>query len=166
MQRAAPDTLYFETGPDNPVTLRVRPGEPFEVQTQLNRGPWLDTHPDGPRLTALLRGGNPASGCVHVEGAAPGMALTVHVGEIALDPLGFTRFRGANGALPAWLGGSGVGPQQRVVEIRDGLIHWGGGRTLPVAPMLGFVATAPEFETWGNTWAGTYGGNLDVQELT
>jgi acetamidase/formamidase len=90
----------------------------------------------------------------------------VHVGPIRLDPIGFTRFRGANGAMPGWLGGSGVGPQQRVVEIRDGLIHWDDGRTLPVAPMLGFVGTAPAFETWGNAWAGPHGGNLDVQELT
>ncbi|MGE3819782.1 MAG: acetamidase/formamidase family protein [Isosphaeraceae bacterium] len=166
MRRATTETLYFETGPANPPTFRVKPGEVFEVQTQLNRGPWLDTHPDGPRLTALLRGGNPSSGCIDVEGAEPGMALTVHVGPISLDPVGFTRFRGANGAMPGWLGASGIGERSRIVEIRDGLIHWGEGRTLPVRPMLGFVGTAPEFESWANVWAGTYGGNLDVQELT
>lgn len=166
MQRATTDVLYFETGPGNAPTLRVRPREVFEVQTQLNCGPWLDNHPDGPRLTERLRGGNPASGCIWVEGAEPGMALTVHVGPIRLDPVGFTRFRGANGAMPGWMGGSGVGPQQRVVEVRDGLIHWGDGRTLPVRPMLGFVGTSPAFESWSNVWAGTYGGNLDVQELT
>jgi acetamidase/formamidase len=166
VKRADTDVLYFETGPANSPTLRVEPGEVFEVRTQLNRGPWLDTHPDGPRLTALLRGGNPSSGCIYVEGAEPGMVLTVHVGPIELDPLGYTRFRGANGAMPGWLGGSGVGPQHRVVQIADGLIHWCDGRTLPVAPMLGFVGTSPEFETWGNTWAGPHGGNLDVQELT
>src|SRR5262249_58452954 len=92
--------------------FRVRPGETFEVQTQLNRGPWLDGHPDGPRLTALLRGGNPASGCVYVEGAEPGMALVVHVGPIVLDPLGFTRFRAAHGALP----GRPRGPGARAAE--------------------------------------------------
>lgn len=166
MKRVSTEVLYFETGPGNVPTLRVRAGETFAVQTQLNRGPWLDTHPDGPRLTELLRGGNPASGCIFVEGAEPGMVLTVHVGPIQLDPLGFTRFRGGNGAMPSWLGGSGVGPQHRVVEIRDGAIQWGDDRVLPVAPMLGFVGTAPEHETWGNTWAGPYGGNLDVQELT
>ena len=166
MQRASTDVLYFETGPGNRPTLRVEPGETFEVQTQLNRGPWLDTHPDGARLTALLRGGNPSSGCIYVEGAEPGMVLTVHVGAISLDPLGFTRFRGSNGALPGWLGGSGVGPQHKIVTIRDGSIHWEPGRTLPARPMLGFVGTSPAFETWANVWAGTYGGNLDVQELT
>jgi amidase len=166
VQRATTDVLYFETGPANRPTLRVVPGETFEVQTQLNRGPWLDTNPDGPRLAARLRGGNPSSGCLFVEGAEPSMVLTVHVGPITLDPLGYTRFRGSNGAMPGWLGGSGVGPQHRIVTIRDGLIDWGHGRVLPVAPMLGFVGTSPEFETWGNTWAGLHGGNLDVQELT
>ncbi len=166
MQRATTDVLYFETGPANRPTLGVVPGELFQVQTQLNRGPWLDTHPDDTRLRELLRGGNPSSGCIYVEGAAPGMVLTVHVGPIALDPLGFTRFRGGNGAMPAWLGASGIGPQERVVSIRDGLIDWGDGRTLPVAPMLGFVGTSPAYETWSNIWAGLHGGNLDVQELT
>jgi acetamidase/formamidase len=166
MQCATTDVLYFETGPGNRPTLRVRPGETFQVRTQLNRGPWFDDHPDGDRLRALLRGGNPSSGCIYVEGAEPGMVLTVEVGPIALDPLGFTRFRGSNGAMPGWLGGSGVGPQHRVVAIRDDRIAWDDGRTLPVAPMLGFVGTSPAYETWGNTWAGLHGGNLDVQELT
>jgi amidase len=166
MPHATTDLLYFETGPANAPTLRVAPGETFTVQTQLNRGPWLDAHPDGDRLKALLRGGNPSSGCIYVEGAEPGMVLIVHVGAIALDPVGFTRFRGGNGALPAWLGGSGVGPQERVVSIRDSRIEWGDGRSLPVSPMLGFVGTSPEHETWANTWAGLHGGNLDVQEVT
>ena len=71
MQVADTTVLYFETGPANRPTLRVRPGETFAVQTQLNRGPWFDAHPDGERLRALLRGGNPASGCIWVEGAEP-----------------------------------------------------------------------------------------------
>jgi amidase len=166
VKRANTNVLYFETGPANAPTMRVRPGEAFEVQTQLNRGPWLAGHPDGERLTALLRGGNPSSGCIWVEGAEPGMVLTVEIGEIRLDPLGYTRFRGANGAMPAWLNGTGIGQQERVVNIKDGQIFWGDDRVLPTAPMLGFVGTSPAFETWGNTWAGLHGGNLDVQELT
>lgn len=166
MQRATTDVLYFETGPGNAPTLRVRAGETFCVQTQLNRGPWLETHPEGERLKALLRGGNPSSGCIWVEGAEPGMALEVRIGPITLDPVGYTRFRGGTGAMPSWLGGSGIGWQERIVEVRDGLIHWGDGKVLPVAPMLGFVGTSPRHETWSNVWAGFHGGNMDVQEVT
>lgn len=166
MHQVNPDVLYFEIGPSNAPTVRVRPGERFRVQTQLNRGPWLDGHPEGARLRSFLRGGNPSSGCIWIEGAEPGMVLEVRIGPIALDPVGFTRFSGGNGAMPSWLGGTGIGEQWRVVEIRDGVIEWGAGRSLPVRPMIGLVGTSPRYETWGNTWAGRHGGNLDVQEVT
>ena len=45
MKRATREILYFETGPDNEPTLYVDPGDEFEVETQMNRGPWLDDHP-------------------------------------------------------------------------------------------------------------------------
>ena len=166
MQRATTDTLYFETGADNPVTMRVRPGEEFEVQTQLNRGPWLDTHPDGERLRKLLRAGNPSSGCIWVEGAEPDMMLNVHIGSITLDPVGFTRFRGQNGAMPAWFDSSGVGPHHRIVHIENNIIHWDEKRKLKAMPMIGFVGVAPAFERIANVWGGTWGGNFDVQEIT
>ncbi len=166
MQRATKDTLYFETGADNPVTLRVQPGETFEVETQMNRGPWLDTHPDGERLRQALRGGNPSSGCIYVEGVQPGQMLTVHIGPIDLDPVGYTSFSGQNGAMPGWLGGSGIGPQSRVVEIKDGLVHWSDQLKLPVAPMIGCVGVAPAYERYHNGWGSYWGGNFDVQEIT
>jgi acetamidase/formamidase len=166
MQRATTETLYFETGPDNPVTMRVRPGEEFEVQTQLNRGPWLDTHPDGDRLRKLLRGGNPSSGCIYVEGAEPDMMLSVHIGAIMLDPVGFTRFRGQTGAMPAWFESSGVGPHHRIVHIDNNVIHWDEKRKLAAKPMIGFVGVAPAYERIANVWGGTWGGNFDVQEIT
>ena len=60
MQQATRDVLYFEIGPDNEPTLRVAPGEEFQVETQLNRGPWLNDHPDRDELGRKLRGGNPS----------------------------------------------------------------------------------------------------------
>jgi acetamidase/formamidase len=166
MKRATTDTLYFETGPDNAPTLRVQSGETFEVQTQLNRGPWIDSHPDAIRLRQRLYGGNPSSGCVYVEGAKPGDAIAVHIGAIRLDPVGFTSYSGNTGAMPGWLGASGVGAHSRVVEIRGDVIHWGDGKTLPTRPMLGFVGTAPARERYHNGWGSGHGGNFDVQEIT
>ena len=166
MKKATREKLYFEIGADNEPTLHVQPGEVFEVETQLNRGPWLDTHPDGERLRKLLRGGNPSSGCIYVDGAQPGHVLTVHIGEIDLDPLGYTNFRGATGAMPAWLGGTGIGAHHRIVDIRDGLIHWSDDLQFPVAPMIGFVGVAPAYERYHNGWGGYWGGNFDAQEVT
>jgi acetamidase/formamidase len=165
-KRATRDVLYFEIGADNEPTLRVEPGETFIVETQLNRGPWLDNHPDGAALREKLRGGNPSSGAVYVEGARAGDCLAVHIGAIRLDQIGFTSYSGNNAAMPGWLGSSGVGPQSRIVEIRNGVIHWGDGRTLQPRPMVGFVGTAPARERYSHGWGGYWGGNFDVQEIT
>ena len=166
MQRSGKDILYFETGPDNAPTMWVDPGEEFEVVTQMNRGPWLDDHPDGERLREVLRAGNPSSGCVYINGAEPGMALIVHVGEIETEPFGFTNYRGSTSAMPGWLGDSGVGRHHKVVEIRDGNILWSDTLKIPIAPMLGVVGVAPRHSRWTNAWAGEWGGNFDIQEVT
>jgi acetamidase/formamidase len=166
MKRATRDVLYFETGADNAPTLHVQPGEVFEVETQLNRGPWLDTHPEGETLRQRLYGGNPSSGCIYVEGAEPGQMVTVHIGEFDLDPVGFTRFGGSTGAMPGWLGGTGVGEHYRILEIADGVIHWSDSRQFTAKPMLGCVGVAPARERFHNGWAGYWGGNFDAQEVT
>jgi amidase len=136
MQRATKEILYFEIGSDNEPTLFVNPGEEFVVETQINRGPWIDNHPDRRALEQKIRGGNPASGCIYVEGAMPGQVLIVHIGEIELDPVGFTQYYGNTGAMPGWMGPSGVGEQQKVVQIRDGYVIWNDSLKLPVSPML------------------------------
>ena len=165
MKRISKEILYFETGPDNKPTLRVKPGETIEIETQINRGPWLDTHPEGEALREKLVGGNPSSGCIYVEGAEPGQVLNVHIGPIDLDPIAFTRFSGNTGAMPSWLG-SGIGEHHRLVGIKDGFIHWSDTLQLPIAPMMGFVGVAPTRERYHNGWGGIWGGNFDVQEIT
>jgi amidase len=166
MRRCGKERLYFEIGPENDVTFEVDAGEEFEVETQMNAGAWLDEVPDGPELRARLKGRNPSSGCIRVKGAEPGDMLTVHIGEIRLDEVGFSQYRGSNGALPSWFGLSNIGEQYKRVTIRDNLIVWGPGLEIPVRPMLGFVGVSPARERYHNGWAGAWGGNLDIQELT
>jgi amidase len=166
MQRATTEILYFETGRDNEPTMWVEPGEVFEVQTQINRGPWLDGHPDEDFYIEKLRDGNPTSGAIYVKGAEPGMRLIVHIENIDVGPLGYTWYRGSTGAFPGWLGMSGVGAHSKVVAIKDDWIHWSDELKLPVEPMLGVVGVAPEYTRWTNAWAGQWGGNFDIQEVT
>ena len=115
MKRATKDILYFETGPDNPPTLFVDPGEEFEVVTQMNRGPWIEGHPDQEELEAKLIGGNPSSGAIYVNGAESGQVLIVHVLDIQTEPFGYTRFGGSTGAMPGWMGGTGIGHHEKIV---------------------------------------------------
>lgn len=166
MQLSTTDILYFETGPNNPCTMSVAPDEVFQVQTQLNRGPWFDLHPNGEVLREKLRGGNPSSGCIRVEGALPGQLLSVEIRDIKLDPIGFTNYRGNNGAMPGWMGVNGIGPHHKVVTIQNGKFRWDDRLELEVKPMVGFVGVSSEYETFANTWATRYGGNFDIQEIT
>jgi acetamidase/formamidase len=59
-----------------------------------------------------------------------------------------------------------VGEQQKVVHIREGNIIWSEGLILPVKPMLGVVGVAMEHTRWATAWAGQWGGNMDIQEVT
>lgn len=166
MQRITKDILYFEIGPDNKPTTHVSPGEVFEIETQINRGPWIEGHPDREAIEKKVRGANPSSGCVYVDGAEPGQMLTVHIGDIELDPIGFTSYWGNTGAMPGWFGPSGIGKQQKVVQIDNGNVIWSDSLKIPVSPMLGVVGVAMEHTRWTNAWAGPWGGNMDIQEVT
>jgi len=168
MQRAMPDVLYFEHSPENPPTMTVRPGEWFEVQTQMNLGPWVDDLPEERRdyYTKRITGGNPSSGAIYIEGAEPGQVASVRIGPIDVHGTGYTRYRGSTAAMPGWLGHSNIGPQHRLVKIERGRIIWDDRLSLPVEPMLGTLGVAPKVERRTNSWAGEWGGNFDVQEIT
>src|SRR4029079_19585020 len=52
----------------------------------------------------------------------------------------------------------------RICPISDGLIHFGEGITIPYAPMLGCIGTAPACGVPTTGPAGAHGGNLDIVE--
>ena len=166
MKRATKDRLYFETGRENEVTLEVEAGEAFEVETQMNRGPWLLDHPDGERLRSKLTGGNPSSGCIRVVGAEPGDTLACHIESIEPGPIGYTRFMGSTDAMPGRLGASALGDISKIVKIADRKIRWSDDLSFDIRPMLGFIGVAPATERHHNGWGGYWGGNFDIQELT
>ena len=165
MKTADTRILYFETGPHNEPTLRIKSGENFKVITQINRGPWLENHPEEQALRKKIRGPNPSSGCIFIEGAEPGDMLRVQIKRITPHESGFTSFGGSNGAMPGWFGASEIGSHSRTVKIKDGYVYWDSKLKIKTQPMLGFLATAPQYETRRNSWGGEWGGNLDVQEV-
>ena len=166
MKRATTQTLYFHVSRDNAPTLHVDQNETFLVETQLNRGPWIDDRPDRDELAARLPGRNPSSGAVFVNGAEVGSMLRVDIGQIVLDPLGFTSYSGSNGAIPGWFGPSALGSFSRILRIEDRQIVWSDRLRIPAKPMIGFVGVAPARESFHHGWAGSWGGNFDIQEIT
>jgi acetamidase/formamidase len=66
--------------------------------------------------------------------------------------------------LSEWLGGD-VPHGTHVCPIRDGKIHWSDEITIPYAPMLGCIGTAPDWGAPTTIPAGPHGGNLDLVEV-
>ena len=175
MKRQPRTPLYYTYSRFNEPTMTVDPGEWFEVETQMNRGP--DADRVNPELRDLYNAhrsdemrtdiGNPSSGSIIVRGVKPGDMLTVHIGAIETIPIGWTWYRGNTGAMPGWLGPSAIGEQFKLCRIEDGRIFWSDKLTLPVRPMIGCVGVAPgRDEAQHNGWAAKHGGNFDIQEIT
>ena len=170
-KRQGPSPLYYETGPANPPTLWVEPGEVFEVVTHMSRGPDLSVVPPDLREEWLshepyeVERGNPSSGAIWVRGAEPGMAVEVAIEAVELATVGYTMFPGGNRFLPRTPVTTSDLTTARVVPIRDGHVLWDDRLALPIQPMVGMVGVAPAHEAQSNLRVGHWGGNMDVQEV-
>ena len=56
-----------------------------------------------------------------------------------LDNLGFTALWPGIGMFPDWVRRKEFGIQTRVVEVKDGLVHWNEHLKLPIKPMIGVI---------------------------
>jgi len=166
MQTISREVLNYTLSPMNPPVARVRPGETFRIETELNTGAWLKTPED--RLqpdTIQFPYVNAASGPVWVEGARPGDMLAVHIEDIQVDALGYTAIKPGITAFPDWIRRREWGLHTHVVRIRDGMIEWSDRIRIPARPMIGVIGTAPFMEAIYTVDNGPHGGNLDVQEV-
>jgi amidase len=64
-----------------------------------------------------------------------------------------------------WIRRRDFGVHGRVVDVQQGLVVWDETRRIPVAPMVGVLATAPLLDSISTIDNGPHGGNLDVQEM-
>ena len=158
MKRIAKDCLVHSYGPDNPVRLRVTPGEVFVVETHDRFAGWLDS-PEAPDLS------NPSlmgvTGAVAVEGAEPGDLLAVDVLEVRLTGgFGMVNAIPGKGAFARYVERF----QTRRVPIAADGVELAGVR-VPLRPMIGRIGTAPADRSVPSISPGPHGGNLDVREI-
>jgi acetamidase/formamidase len=108
---------------------------------------------------------NPVTGPIAVAGAERGDTLVVRIEDIEpLTPQCATYVAPLPLTQPH-LGGGSEG-STRICPIREGEIAWSDTVTIPYAPLLGCVATAPALGVPTTGPAGDYGGNLDLREIT
>ena len=162
------DNIKYNISGDHAFIAQVAAQETFIVECAININDGVIRHV-GQQLTAAdvtLPFVNGATGPIEVAGAKPGHVLGVEILDMQLEGLGFTSLWPGIGIFPDWVRRREFGIQTRVVEVKDGLVHWSDKVKLPVRPMIGVIAVAPVHGGVLTVDNGPHGGNLDVQEIT
>ena len=164
MRTAKKDNVYNRFSKDNIPALKVSDNETFMVETQLNGGTWLNSIDDlwdpsksrGPNLCTVIE----------IEGAMPGDTLAVEIIDVKPGKLGYTGFAGWRNKLSQLIYPNDCDVVTKTVRITDEYVDWSDELKLPLKPMIGTIATAPENGEQSTQYAYENGGNMDVQEVT
>lgn len=156
-----------------PPVLRVAPGEPFAVETEdassghLTAGDRPPTPENTPYVRFTPSKANPVVGPVYVEGVRPRQRVRVEILQIDLAPWGVAY----NQPPYSPLGNAADWPEAGEyflvrVEHRGGQAVVSERLRWPLAPMVGTLACAPEWEVRASgSGQGPWGGNLDVADM-
>jgi len=161
-------TVGYPTFAVRPPVLTVKPGDVLESESLW--GEWYEKA--GGKWPGEV-------GPIAIEGAEPGDTLTVDILKVRPNrPTAVSTQGGRFGALVPDSGTAFLNdmfPRGRYVwrldrERMTGTVDLPGSRlrtvTIPLRPMLGRVAVAPEGdEQFGGLWPGPFGGNMDVSDV-
>jgi amidase len=153
------DRSSFAFGPGLEPRCVIEPGQEVEVETHDARAGALlgeapgRSFPLGPSTGRA----NPLTGPIAVLGAEPGDALRVTVLAIEVGEHGWSGSHAHVGGFPP---GSVSAPLARVYECSDAGARLSDSLTMPLAPMIGCIGTAPA-EARSTESAGSFGGNMD-----
>ena len=163
MQRVVAEPLVYEFSRHLEARATIQPGETVLVESEDALSGQLKTGDDR-RDKSTVPKSNPVAGPILVEGAEPGDALAVTIGEIRSRDGQAATYTGHPGRLAEWLG-SEEPSLARICPIRGGQVYWNDQTPIPFAPMLGCLGTAPEWGVASTQPAGAHGGNMDLVEV-
>jgi acetamidase/formamidase len=160
--------IKYALSSNDEFVAKVAPGTEFTVECAININDGVikalgqQLKPSDVTLPFV----NGATGPIEIVGAKPGDMLSVEVLDMHVEGLGFTSLWPGIGMFPDWVRHKEFGILTRVVEVKDGLVHWSDKLKLPVRPMIGVMGLAPVHGAVLTIDNGTHGGNMDVQEVT
>jgi acetamidase/formamidase len=163
MQRVAALPLVYEFSRHLEPRARIATGETIVVEAEDALSGQI-RRPGDRRDKSSVPYSNPVAGPIQVDGAQRGDALAVTIHDIKPRDGQCATYTGAPKQLGEWLG-TDVPHGAHVCPIRDDTIHWSDDVTIPYAPMLGCIGTAPEWSVPSTLPAGPHGGNLDLIEV-
>src|SRR5688572_22966791 len=165
---------------DEPL-LRVRPGEPFEIETYDASTGYFKS-PDDKAIPGKRPGfdrsppqANPIGGPVYLEGAERGDTLVVTFEDIVVDDYSWIAVgprRGPLGESSRWpelsteyttkIFKHTAGPSG---TTRDGTLHFSDKIKWPITPFVGTFGVAPDREVATSIdGQGDWGGNIDIRD--
>jgi len=163
MQHVPALPLNYEFTRYRDPVVRIQSGETLVVEAEDALSGQIRAAGDR-RDKSTMPFSNPVAGPIHVEGAEPGDALAVRIESIESRDGQCATYTGPPRQLAEWLG-TDVPHGAHVCPIRDGLIYFDDRVTIPFAPMLGCIGTAPAWGVPTSVPAGPHGGNLDLVEV-
>ena len=164
MQRFSVDDLKFTYSGDHQPIGRVDPGEMFLVDTEdCFSGRFAE--PAGfteENLAWVLSNLDGVTGPIYVTGANRDHVVAVTLHDVEITTSGSIAWSTCRAASPRdwwgeWYASDGL-------EIKDDHIVLGDA-SIPVSPLIGCIATAPDRETVFSKMQGPYGGNMDSNEV-
>ena len=154
--RVSRDHATYAFEPDMSPATTVPAGETVALETSDCYDGQVSLEADCPGDAGIEPGrGNPATGPVYVEGAAPGDTLVAHIEAVSVASRGLLFGNDRHG-------GNRFGG---VVRMVDGHALLPGGFRQRVEPVVGVVGVATEAEVVPNTTPGDHGGNLDTPDI-
>lgn len=163
MKRLLLGPLYYEYSRHVEPRLRIASGETIVVESEDAFSGQIRTPADR-RDKTTMPFSNPQTGPIWIDGAEPGDALAITIESITPTRGHCVTRTGDAGMLAQWLG-SDCPHGTHLCPIRDGQIHWSDELTIPYAPMLGCIGTAPAWGVPTTLPAGRHGGNMDIVEV-
>lgn len=152
--------VVYAMSPDNQPVLTVAPGEVVRVRTKDCFANQLRLATD--RLDKVdWKRINPATGPIAVTGAEPGDTLVVDILDIQVAE---------QGVMIAGPGSDGIARLfcqnwTKIIPLAAGKALFSEQLTLPLAPMVGVIGTAPAGESISTGTPGPHGGNMDCKEI-
>lgn len=163
MRKVDRSIVYNENNRKNIPSAYVDAGETFIIETELCTGGWLQDENDkwSPEKTTA---NNPCV-CIGVNGAKPGDILKIVIEDIVVDGLGYMALETYQSVFPKIAEDIFGEIFSHTMLIKDGYVSVSSRVKIPIRPMIGTLSTTLDKGIRSNTWAGYYGGNLDVQEI-
>jgi acetamidase/formamidase len=156
-----PENLQWQWTSDRAPLLTVAPGTVVEIEVPDSSGGQMSARATRDDLVAMdFSRVDPAVGPIDVEGALPGDALVVELLEIRVGDWGWSGIFRDFGLIK-----ERFDPDLVVWELQGGAASPRSGFLrpvrLPMNPMIGVIATAPEKGEHAMIPPQTFGGNMD-----